>query len=108
MQKGTSGDELRQWRMAPYVDAVLQQKRSRFLIRLSAQLLRWVTRRPRTHQAKTMPLCLRQQQADASSGVCIRPHGQVKMFSALALCCHVTMYVVHLVSQVYMRQGLQL
>ena len=29
--------------MAPYVDAVLQQKRSRFLIRLSAQLLRWVT-----------------------------------------------------------------
>ena len=55
-----------------------------------------------------MPLCLRQQQADASSGVCIRPHGQVKMFSALALCCHVTMYVVHLVSQVYMRQGLQL
>lgn len=40
VQKGTSGDELRQWRMAPYLDAVLQQKRSRFLIRLSAQLLR--------------------------------------------------------------------
>ena len=43
VQKGTSGDELRHWRMAPYLDAVLQQKRSRFLIRLSAQLLRWVT-----------------------------------------------------------------
>jgi hypothetical protein len=40
VQKGTSGDELRQWRMAPYVDAVLQQRRSRLLIRLSAQLLR--------------------------------------------------------------------
>ena len=40
VQKGTSGDELRQWRMAPYVDAVLQQRRSRFLIRLSAKLLR--------------------------------------------------------------------
>lgn len=38
--KGTSGDELRHWRMAPYLDAVLQQKRSRFMIRLSAQLLR--------------------------------------------------------------------
>ena len=42
MLKGTSGDELRHWRMAPYLDAVLQQKRSRFMIRLSAQLLRWV------------------------------------------------------------------
>ena len=40
VHKGTSEDELRQWRMAPYVDAVLQQQRSRFLIRLSAQLLR--------------------------------------------------------------------
>ena len=40
MQKGTSADELRQWRMAPYLDAVLRQRLSRFPIRLSAQLLR--------------------------------------------------------------------
>ena len=40
VQKGTSADELRQWRMAPYLDAVLRQRLSRFPIRLSAQLLR--------------------------------------------------------------------
>ena len=40
VQKGTSADELRQWRMAPYLDAVLRQPLSRFPIRLSAQLLR--------------------------------------------------------------------
>lgn len=40
MQRGTSADELRGWRMAPFIDAVLLQPRSHFLLRTSARLLR--------------------------------------------------------------------
>ena len=40
VQKGTSADEQRQWRIAPNINAVQQQPLSRFPIRLSAQLLR--------------------------------------------------------------------
>ncbi|CAL5228170.1 g11251 [Coccomyxa viridis] len=60
VQKGTSGDELRQWRMAPYLDAVLQQKRSRFLIRLSAQLLRARHERERNRTRERALLALQQ------------------------------------------------
>ncbi len=41
--RGTSADELRAWRMAPFIDAVLRQPRSRPLLRASARLLRWTT-----------------------------------------------------------------
>jgi hypothetical protein len=40
VRRGTAADELRPWRMAPFIDAVLQQRRSRFLLRAAARLQR--------------------------------------------------------------------
>jgi cytochrome c-type biogenesis protein CcmH/NrfF len=35
IKKGTSHDELQQWQMAPYVEAVLQQPRSQYIVQVS-------------------------------------------------------------------------
>ena len=40
VRRGTAADELRGWREAPFVDAVLAQRRSRPLLRQAARLLR--------------------------------------------------------------------
>ncbi|KAG2495053.1 hypothetical protein HYH03_006983 [Edaphochlamys debaryana] len=40
VKKATSADELQEWEMAPWVEAVLAQGRSRFMTRAAAQLLK--------------------------------------------------------------------
>ena len=39
-QRASAADELRAWQAAPFLDAVLQQRRSRHLLRAAARLLR--------------------------------------------------------------------
>lgn len=44
--QGTSLDELQAWQMAPYVEAVLSQPRSRPLLRAAAKLYKCALSRP--------------------------------------------------------------
>ena len=39
-QRASAADELRAWQAAPFLDAVLRQRRTRFLLRGAARLLR--------------------------------------------------------------------
>ena len=39
-QRASAADELRAWQAAPFLDAVLRQRRTRFLLRAAARLLR--------------------------------------------------------------------
>jgi len=43
--RASAADALRPWQAAPFVDAVLRQPRSRFLLRAAARLLRCAPRR---------------------------------------------------------------
>jgi len=43
--RASAADALRPWQAAPFVDAVLRQTRSRFLLRAAARLLRCAPRR---------------------------------------------------------------
>jgi hypothetical protein len=40
IKKGTSQDELQQWQMAPFVEAVLQQQQTQYLLHATARLLK--------------------------------------------------------------------
>lgn len=46
IKKGTSQDELQQWQMAPFVEAVLQQQHTQYMLHATARLLkcRWAGR----------------------------------------------------------------
>ncbi len=43
-QRASAADELRAWQAAPFLDAVLRQRRTRFLLRAAARLLRHALR----------------------------------------------------------------
>ncbi|BDA46600.1 Tetratricopeptide repeat protein 27 [Coccomyxa sp. Obi] len=58
--RGNAADELRAWRMAPFIDAVLRQPRSRPLLRASARLLRARHERERNRTRERALLSLQQ------------------------------------------------
>lgn len=47
-QRASAADELRAWQAAPFLDAVLRQRRTRFLLRGAARLLRCISMRHST------------------------------------------------------------
>ncbi|KAK9827709.1 hypothetical protein WJX81_003255 [Elliptochloris bilobata] len=57
-QRASAADELRAWQAAPFLDAVLRQPRSRFLLRAAARLLRarHERERPRTRERALLAL----------------------------------------------------
>ncbi|PNH12355.1 Mimitin, mitochondrial, partial [Tetrabaena socialis] len=68
VKQGTSSDDLQEWQMAPWVEAVLSQRRSRFMAAAAARLLktRHERDRPRTRERALLHM---DQLAEALAGV---------------------------------------
>jgi hypothetical protein len=74
IKKGTSQDELQQWQMAPFVEAVLQQQSTQYMLHATARLLkcRHEKERGRTRERSLMQLeqlCNALQAAQPGAGV---------------------------------------
>ncbi|WIA10643.1 hypothetical protein OEZ85_010823 [Tetradesmus obliquus] len=74
IKKGTSQDELQQWQMAPFVEAVLQQQSTQYMLHATARLLkcRHEKERGRTRERSLMQLeqlCNALQAAQPAAGV---------------------------------------
>jgi hypothetical protein len=74
IKKGTSQDELQQWQMAPFVEAVLQQQCTQYMLHATARLLkcRHEKERGRTRERSLMQLeqlCNALQAAQPGAGV---------------------------------------
>jgi hypothetical protein len=74
IKKGTSQDELQQWQMAPFVEAVLQQQSTQYMLHATARLLkcRHERERGRTRERSLMQLeqlCNALQAAQPAAGV---------------------------------------